>query len=160
MVVLLLVLVAMQVPMFRAFPFTPEWPHQVAMLDAGHYLHRHKLEGHVCSWNARIINYYEGGRVVNLDGVVNNDIYEYASSNELAAYIDERRIEYIVDFVTMLSSENLRQRGGYESPAFLRRLVPLRKLDNRSDGWYGLTLYEVRPNHADTPCNTSDRLCP
>lgn len=144
--VVLFILLAMQVPVFAALPTTPEWPHQLALLHAGHYLHERRFEAHVGSWNAGIINYYEGGHVINLDGVVNNDIYKYARSNELAAYVDERQIEYIVDFVNVLSSEDLRRRGGYDSPAFLRRLVPLKRFDNRSDGWHRLTLYRVRPS--------------
>ena len=33
--------------------------------------------GLVGSWNAGIIGYYQGGDVINLDGLVNNEVYPY-----------------------------------------------------------------------------------
>src|SRR4029434_102396 len=54
---------------------TSPYPHQAYLRDAGLYLHAHGLDGSVGAWNAGIIGYYQGGTVINLDGLVNNDIY-------------------------------------------------------------------------------------
>jgi hypothetical protein len=125
------------------FFIQPKWPHQMVMFQAGRFLQEAKFQHRVGSWNAGIIGFYEGGHVVNLDGLVNNDIYNYVKRKELPKYIDERRIRYILDFENMFSSQKLRERGGYDSPAFLDRLKVIRKFDKRSWGWHHLTLYKI-----------------
>jgi len=150
----LLVLVARQGTAARTFLTNPEWPHQVSMFRAGHYLNHRCFDGRVGSWNAGIIGYYEGGRVINLDGLVNNDIYPFAKNNQLEEYLDKVRIRYVVDFVNMFSSDKRRRRGGYDSPKFLRRLVPLKSFDNRSEGWRELTLCKVRHEDSTPPDNS------
>jgi len=150
-VVLVLALMARQIPFTPAQLHSPEWPHQAFMLRAGRYLHQHDLSGRVASWNAGIIGYYEGGHVMNLDGLVNNDIYEYARQNRLPEYIDEKGIDYILDFENMFSSKRLRTRGGYDSSTFLNRLKPVKRFDNSSRGWHALTLYKIFRVKADRP---------
>jgi len=99
------------------------------------------------SWNAGIIGYYAGGRVVNLDGLVNNEVYPYLVSGMLRDYVIRKRIRYIVDFESMIEDGRLRRRGGYADgrlEADLRRMhaFPPRKDDrDRSD----LVLWEVLP---------------
>ena len=108
----LLVLVARQSALASVLRATPPWPHQVSMLHAGLFLQKLELAGKCGSWNAGIIGYYEGGHVVNLDGLVNNDIFQYAKENKLGVYIDERRIVRIVDFAYVLEDAEMRRRGG------------------------------------------------
>jgi len=145
MLTVLLVLVAQQVSLPRVLRANPPWPHQVSMFQAGRFLQKLEIDGRCGSWNAGIIGYYQGGRVVNLDGLVNNDIFAYAKENRLGVYIDERRIVRLADFTYVLEDADMRRRGGYESPDFLCRLVPVKQFDNRTEGTRHLTLYEVRP---------------
>jgi len=86
----LLAMAVRQIVELRALPNRPLWPWQVQMYDAGTYLAQDPPDGGVASWNAGIIGFYSGGHVVNLDGLVNGDIYEYAAHNRLPAYIDLR----------------------------------------------------------------------
>jgi hypothetical protein len=88
------------------------WPWQVHMYDAGVYLHDHPMTARVGSWNAGIIGYYQGGSVVNIDGLVNNDIYPYAAGNDLAAYWDRKAIRYVVDFDEVVDEPKYRRRNG------------------------------------------------
>jgi len=148
---LLTLLLVTQAFSAKRFLSRPEWPHAISMLHAGRFLEGANLEGRVGSWNAGIIGYYEGGHVVNLDGLVNNDIFRYARRNELPRYIDERDIRYILDFDNMFDSEQRRKRGGYDCASFLDRLRVVRTFDNRSSGWRGLTLYEVTKGELATP---------
>ena len=134
-----------QVIQARRFLSRPEWPHQASMYSAGLYLRDAALDGRVGSWNAGILGYYQGGKVVNLDGLVNNDIFPYARQNRLPEYIDAMSIRYIVDFEAMLLNEGLRRRGGYDVPSFLARLEPLRRFDDRTHGWRRSTLFRVNP---------------
>jgi hypothetical protein len=143
-VALLLVLIVRLTPGATRLTAESEWPHQASSLEAGRYLREQKPGGLVGSWNAGIIGYYEGGHVVNIDGLVNNDIYPYAAENRLPDYLDKKGITYVIDFANMLSLEQQRRRNGYDSPSFLRRLVLVKQFDQRTRGWQRLGLYEVR----------------
>jgi len=119
------------------------WPHQQLMMEAGIYLNQHPLDGRLGAWNAGIIGYYQGGTVVNLDGLVNDDIYPYAVNNNLPAYLEEKDIRYIVDF-QMMFSPFFQQRGGYNSPIFLQKLQPLTTFDQgQFPPWQFLTIYKI-----------------
>lgn len=119
------------------------WPHQKIMFQAGQYLDQNPVNGRVGAWNAGIIGFYEGGHVVNLDGLVNNDIYRYAVKNLLPAYLYSRGIDYIVDFENMLVTESLRIRGGYNDGQFLMELTPIKVFDQGEFVWKNLTLYRI-----------------
>lgn len=119
------------------------WPHQTFMLDAGRYLAENKFDCRIGAWNAGIIGYYQGGNVINLDGLVNNDIYSYAVRNELPTYISQKDICYIVDFQNMLTSPMLRIKGGYNDANFITRLTPKILFSNEKHEWQYLTLYHV-----------------
>jgi hypothetical protein len=119
------------------------WPHQQVLLEAGKYLDVHAPDGRVGAWNAGVIGYYQGGTVVNIDGLVNDDIYRYAVSNSLPHYLEEKDIRYIVDFNVMFSSP-FRERGGYDNPIFLQRLQPLKTFDQGEfPSWQFLTIYKI-----------------
>jgi hypothetical protein len=120
------------------------WPHQQSTLAAGKYLHDHPLDGRVGAWNAGVIGYYQGGEVVNIDGLVNNDIYPFILSNSLAAYLDSKQITYLVDSQSMVDDGKLRQRGGYDDPAFLLRLKAIKTFDSGIGSWKSLTLYRIQ----------------
>jgi hypothetical protein len=119
------------------------WPHQQVMFEAGTYLAQHPLEGRVAAWNAGVLGYYQGGTLINIDGLVNNDIYPYAVSNNLPAYLEKTGIRYIVDFELMFSP-GFRQRGGYDVPGFLQKLQPLIVFDQgQFPSWQFLTIYQI-----------------
>jgi hypothetical protein len=123
--------------------FRSPWPHQKYMYQAGLYLNENPLDGRVGSWNAGIIGYYEGGHVVNLDGLVNNDIYPYAVNNNLPAYLSSRDIYYLMDFEQMLTIEGFRVRGGYDDNEFLGDLKPQKVFDRSEYLWNHMTLYSI-----------------
>ncbi len=119
------------------------WPHQQATLEAGKYLHDHPLESRIGGWNVGIVNYYQGGEVINLDGVVNNDIRLYAATNTTFEYIQKNNIEYVLDFDNMFRTLAV-QRGGYNDPQFLTKLKPIMVFDKgQYPIWEHLTLYKI-----------------
>ncbi|MBI4859930.1 MAG: hypothetical protein HY815_06660 [Candidatus Riflebacteria bacterium] len=128
-----------------SFLETPEWPHQLQSYRAGLYLRDAGL-GVVGSWNAGVVGYYEGGHVVNLDGLVNDDIHDYVTRQALPAYLEEREIRVLVDSASMLDNRSLRARGGYDDARFLSRVRPLRTFGSGTDFWKAWTLYEVSPD--------------
>lgn len=119
------------------------WPHQKIMLNVGNYLNKNTLNARVGAWNAGIIGYYEGGNIINLDGLVNNDIFSYAVDNRLPAYLESRDITYIVDFENMITSQYRRIRGGYDDEEFLATLKPHMVFDEGIYQWNYLTLYYI-----------------
>lgn len=118
------------------------WPHQQSMLAAGRYLHSHPLDGKVGAWNAGIIGYYEGGHVINLDGLVNNDVIPYIVQNQLPAYLEKTGIAYVIDFEPMFTVYP--QRGGYDDPSFLQSLQPVMQFDQGQFHWRNLILYKIQ----------------
>ncbi len=123
------------------------WPHQKIMFQAGLYLNQDPPDGKVGSWNAGIIGYYEGGHVVNLDGLVNNDIYPYIVNSNLPEYLSSRDIHYIMDFEEMLTVYGYRVQGGYDDEEFLAALTPQKVFDIDQYSWSHMTLYYIGKDH-------------
>jgi hypothetical protein len=106
-------LVAASVVLGANASLKPIWPHQPVMIAAGEYLADHPEIAPVGAWNAGMISFFSRRAVVNLDGLINDDIYEYATTGRLLDYLCARRIEYLLDFSEMLEDPYLRTRGGY-----------------------------------------------
>lgn len=56
----------------------------------------------VGSWNAGILSYYSGRQVVNLDGVINDQVIGYLRRHKLEDYIEQRGIDLVVDFESQI----------------------------------------------------------
>lgn len=92
--------------------YKPIWPHQLAMQEAGVELRDAPTGQTFGAWNAGILGYFSEGRVVNLDGLMNDSIYEHSINGTLAEYIAGREIDAIVDFPLMFEWL-YPARGGY-----------------------------------------------
>lgn len=79
------------------------WPWQSSMMKGGSYLKEHPVAGSIGAWNAGIIRYFSNRQIVNLDGLVNDEILQYAKSGRLSDYVAKRQITYVMDFPFMLS---------------------------------------------------------
>lgn len=135
-------LVLLQIAQSRHMLAIPEWPHQVSSYRAGCYLRDTVREGRVGSWNAGIIGYYQGGTVINLDGLVNNDVYDFIVKQDLAGYADTHAINYIVDYDNMFDPVFC-FRGGYKDPSFRSRLTPAIVFNNNQPDLPETTLFKV-----------------
>lgn len=126
----------------------PVWRHQANMMSAGRWLRDHPQPGTVAAFNAGLISYFSGADVVNIDGLVNDDIYEYASQDRLVDYLVERDIRFVLDYPAMWTLENYERRGGYTNGALRRRLQlssPVTVVESQS--WEGNhpALYSFHP---------------
>lgn len=75
-------------------------------------------DARVAAWNAGIFSWYSGCRVVNLDGLINNDILEeYRLGHSLGDYLVDKRINYVVDEAHMMG-ERLPEWGADEYAVF------------------------------------------
>ena len=132
---------------FTAYPISSSkspWPHHQIKRRAGLYLKQQPLNEKVASWNAGIIGYYQGGDVINIDGLMNNDVQPYIRFNNLPTYISENRIRYLIDFANMFS-KTARKAGGYDDSEFINRLRPVQVFDEGEFDWKYLTLFEIMP---------------
>jgi hypothetical protein len=118
-------------------------PHQRSMLLAGRDLRDRKLDGRIGSWSAGIIGYYQGGTIINLDGLVNDGIYEYALRNDLPSYLSKEDIDYVIDSESVFLEQERRLRGGYDNPDWIAGLEPIKVYDDRQYHSKRLTLYRV-----------------
>ena len=99
---LLMIVIGTHLHHLYSLRITP-WASQKLLYQAGNYLQQHPLPGNIGSWNAGIISYYEGQHIINLDGLMNDEIYPYAKNDNLECYFINKRINYIADFTAMFS---------------------------------------------------------
>lgn len=104
----------------------PFLPHQAAMLDAGLYLRDHPELGLASAWNAGVVAYFSGRPVVNLDGLVNDEIYPAATSGKLLDYMCRRGVRAVVDYEEMVRNPELALRGGHSDGKLHALLRPER----------------------------------
>lgn len=95
------------------FSLKPTTPWQEAMYRAGIYLHNHPENLPEGSWNSGIIGFFSEGGVINLDGLVNDEILPYSKSGTLAAYVYKRQIKSILESPSVLDNIHMQRRGGY-----------------------------------------------
>jgi hypothetical protein len=93
-----------------------QWPHQRAPMLGGQVLAQAQYPERTGAWNAGVLSYFAGGRIVNLDGLVNDDVLDFARRNELLAYLARENIQRIADFGVMIDDRMARKLGGYDSP--------------------------------------------
>jgi hypothetical protein len=88
------------------------WPNQIPTKAAALSLRTQDVGATVGAWNAGVLAFYSGRDVVNLDGLVNDDVVPYVLSDALADYVDTRGIEYVVDYDYQFTLPARRARGG------------------------------------------------
>jgi hypothetical protein len=73
------------------------WPHQRAHVAAGHWLATEHLSGPVASTNAGIMGFLSGSRVVNFDGLVNDDLYDDIAGKRDYCYLKRIGAALLID---------------------------------------------------------------
>ncbi len=71
------------------------WRHQRLLVDAGRWVSEHPLRG--AAWNAGVAGFFSNASIVNLDGLVNDDIHGDVFQHRSHCYVLEKRIEAIVE---------------------------------------------------------------
>lgn len=124
------------------------WPWQGSMLRAGLYLRDHPIGGVVGAWNAGIVRYFSEAPIINLDGLVNDDILIYVKNDRLSDYVVGRQINYIMDFPVMLSNMFSKSHGYSDGKLAACLLVEYVVTSAAPEEQFGgdITLYKVRDN--------------
>lgn len=90
------------------------YPQQELILRMSNAINNKNIDGEIGAWNSGIMGYFTNQTIVNLDGLVNNDIYPFIKDNKLYDYINERELKYLVDFDFVLKTKSNRVSGGYD----------------------------------------------
>jgi hypothetical protein len=123
--------------------YRPIWPYQRYMLEVADYLQTHPVNGPIAGWNVGIVGLFNDGRVINLDGLMNDQIYPFMEAGTVAEYLDQARVEFIIDFpqrVTLMGPAL-----GYNGAMLDAELKPIHTIynENRDDMELDYTMYEV-----------------
>jgi hypothetical protein len=123
--------------------FQPLWPYQYNVLAMSDYLREHPVEGQIGSWNAGILGYFLDGGIVNLDGVMNDQIYPYVLDNRLIAYLDATNVKYVADYPNLINEGGTTL--GYSAHELTTRLQPVHSIPKFESGdhWTNYTLYRL-----------------
>lgn len=73
------------------------FPDQIALKNLGQYLSRNQSDSLIGYSGNGTVSFFAGGKVINLDGLVNNEIYRYMPNN-LPCYLLDKKIELFNGF--------------------------------------------------------------
>lgn len=129
------------------------WANQQYMLEMSEYLRNHPVKGQIAGWNVGIVGYFLDGKVVNLDGLMNDQIYPYMRDGTVERYVDAAAIKYILDFPSQITDPRMSKMCGFDSERVAPRLKPVYTVSSkdRSDRWLDYTLFEIEPDRAAVP---------
>lgn len=122
--------------------------HQTGMLKAGVTLSKIELDYPIASWNAGILSYFSNKNIINIDGLVNNEILNHLKNGTLLKYLNKKNIKYIADYDKMFLSNRLAEQGGYSNGKLKKCVLKIEKLDGDNPGWNNtpLYLYKIKDN--------------
>jgi len=80
---------------------------QVDMLEVAQWISRNIPDHHrLAAWNSGVYGWYSGRTVINLDGLINNEIFtQVAGRGGAGAYISKRNIDFVVDVEDYMARE-------------------------------------------------------
>ena len=143
----LIILVAVIVPLNLKQSYDARAPYalQKDLYEAAQFVRSSPPENLYGSWNAGILGYFSDNRVVNIDGLANDKIFEYVKKKNLFEYFSHRKITHLIDFRAMYVSPNLQKRGGF----FQNQVDNCLILDHRfsgqeRDGWGYIEIYKIQ----------------
>jgi hypothetical protein len=159
--------VALLVSINIANTYEPIWYHQRYVLEMGEYLQDHQPAGRIGGWNVGIAGFVTDGKVINLDGLINDQIYPYAVEGKVEEYIDRAKIRYILDFPPFIEDPSNSAVLGFQARSLMARLKPVHEIisEYREYPWNDFTLFRIQDLPASgqrilRPLATSDRHPP
>ena len=124
---------------------TEPYKHQAGMLSAALNIKKNQDIQIIGSWNAGILSYFSNKKVVNLDGLANDSVYNFIINNNLFDYIKKERINYIADYDFMFKDNN-KKRGGYLDKRFDQCINKIVQIDDNLKKWQNSNLYLYKLN--------------
>jgi hypothetical protein len=123
------------------------WPNQTQMLQMADHFGSYPLNGRVAGWNVGIMGYLLDGRITNLDGLMNDQVYSYMRDHNVLQYVEKVPVAYIVDYPFQLSDQRLSKMGGYDDRLRKHLHIVYTAVGGDSGGpWVNYTLYKFDRN--------------
>lgn len=115
------------------------------VVAASRYMAEHMAGKRIGCFNAGIPGYLAGQNayVVNLDGLVNNDIYACAKNQTFMDYLRSRKIEYIADWPSYIPSSG-RMSGGGNNFRDALEVVKAFPVTSPDETYYDYTIYKLK----------------
>lgn len=126
--------------------YKPTWNQQCYMFEMAEYLQDHRLVGRIGGWNVGIVGFFTDGMVVNLDGLINDQIYRYVLEGKLEEYIDSAKIKYLVDFPIFIVDPRNTEILGFEAKGLDARMTLVHQIVsiNRDASLLDYSLFEIQ----------------
>lgn len=95
------------------------------------------IDGMGASWNSGVLGYFCNGRIINLDGLVNDEIFPYIKNKTALDYIKMRKIDYIIDGYDFIHNAKKLDAVGINKDSLLLRLDSIKSFGK-------ICLYKVK----------------
>jgi hypothetical protein len=121
------------------------------------YLQDHPFVGRIAGWNVGIVGFFTDGRIINLDGLINDQIYQYALEGKVEQYIDHAQIKYIVDFPPFIEDPYNSKILGFDGKSLDARLKPEYRIISKDPGdpWREYTLFKILDRSSEPQANST-----
>lgn len=107
------------------------WTHHSTNYEISNIIDENFNNENIGSWNSGIIGYFvDNNKIINLDGLINNNVAENIVSGSLPNYLAENNINYLIDYEYMFINRTMRMRGGYEDNKFFSCLKKIDTYDS------------------------------
>ena len=90
------VIVVIPVNVLICWTSKPFYPDQQEGIIKGKYAHEVLSGKNVGAWDSGIMGYYSEGHVINLDGLVNNEVAPYIEGDSLIKYLSKKNIYWLI----------------------------------------------------------------
>lgn len=118
------------------------------VLQAARYIENTFPNQRVGAFNAGILGYFAGNGVtlINLDGLVNNDIYQFAVKDKFYDYVVSRKLNYLADWPEQIRT--LAPYCGFSDGKLLTSLKPVKVFDDPvpNEVFKSFTIYQLVPS--------------
>jgi hypothetical protein len=137
--------------------YEPPWNDQRYVLEMAEYLQDHPFVGRIAGWNVGIVGFFTDGRIINLDGLINDQIYQYALEGKVEQYIDHAQIKYIVDFPPFIEDPYNSKILGFDGKSLDARLKPEYRIISKDPGdpWREYTLFKIQDRSSEPQANST-----
>ena len=126
--------------------FNELWVHQKYSLEVSKKIKNKINNEKVGSWNAGIFSYFSKKKIINIDGLVNNEVTKYIVDGEILNYLIQNKIYYILDSDYMFFEKNLQDRGGYSDKKFVNCLKKIHSFKTDYTMWKNenISIYRLK----------------
>ena len=126
--------------------FNELWVHQKYSLEVSKKIENKIYNEKIGSWNAGTFSYFSKKKIINIDGLVNNEVINYILDGELLNYLIQNKIYSIIDSDYMIFDKKLQERGGYSDKKFVNCLEKIHSFETNYTMWKNenISIYRLK----------------